>query len=67
MRDKMPADVELSTAFISLKDVELDGACVLTIESVPNGKFNRVTKITIALPNMSEAIVIVPKERKPQL
>lgn len=68
MRDKirLPADVELSTNFIALKDGATGGENVeFTIESVPAGKFNKITKIVIKMAELGEVITITPKERRP--
>lgn len=69
MRDKirLPADVELSTAFIALKDGASGGSDVeFTIESVPTGRFDKITKIIIKMKGLGEVITITPKERRPQ-
>lgn len=70
MRDKirLPADVEFSTSFLALNDGEGSGPAggvEFTIESVPNGRFNKVTKVVIKIAGV-DAIVITPKERAVQ-
>ena len=61
---RLPADVELDTTFINTTDKAIEGTAQFAIESVPSGKFNKVTKITITLPVFGEVITITPKERK---
>lgn len=67
MRDKirLPADVEFLTKFIN-EDTELpaDAAFKVTIETQPNGRFNKVTKVTVELTGVGEVIVITPKEHR---
>lgn len=67
MRDKirLPADVELSTKFTAGADALPEGDVSIEVLTVPNGKFNKITKIAIHFSGMQDAIVITPKERKP--
>lgn len=63
---KLPADVEFAVALLNATDgLTCEGAATFSIESVPQGKFNKVTKVVITLPSLGEVITIVPKERKP--
>lgn len=67
MRDKirLPADVEFSIKFLNAKNHVAEGQAEFLIESVPSGKFEKITKLTITLPGLGEVIVITPKERRP--
>lgn len=59
---KLPADVEFAFSLINAEDgLQCEGEATFTIEAVPNGKFSRITKLTITLPKLGEVIIITPK------
>lgn len=62
---RLPADVTFLTKFLN-EETELppDAAFKVTIDTVPNGKFQKVTKVTVELTGVGEVITIVPKEHR---
>lgn len=65
MREKIriPCDVELLTKFLKAGSIDLTGTAKIVVDCENNGKFNKVTKLSITLPDFGEIVVIHPKDR----
>lgn len=58
---RLPADVEISCAFLNGDD--LGGEVEIVPETEPNGKFNKLKKLTINVGGKL-LLCVVPKERR---